>query len=63
MASKLTKPKLLFISPILPSSDGPGLAMRPYYQIISLSRIYSIHLLVAGITPERPVYDKDIKIL
>ena len=61
MASKLTKPKLLFISPILPSSDGPGLAMRPYYQIISLSRIYSIHLLVAGITPGRPVYEKDIK--
>jgi polysaccharide biosynthesis protein PslH len=50
------KPKLLFISPIAPSPDGPGLAMRPYYQIVSLSRIYSIHLLVAGTRDEQPAY-------
>ncbi len=61
MAPKLIKPRLLFISPVFPSPDGPGLAMRPYYQIASLSRIYSIHLLVAGTTPERPAYDEDIK--
>lgn len=60
MASKSIKPRLLFISPIFPSSRGPGLAMRPYYQVASLSQIYSIHLLVAGITSERPVYDEDI---
>lgn len=53
MVPKSMKPKLLFISPILPSPNGPGLAMRPYYQIVSLSRIYSIHLLVAGSIPER----------
>jgi len=45
------KPRLLFISPIVPSPDGPGLAMRPYYQIANLSQIYSIHLLVAGYSP------------
>jgi len=28
--------------------------MRPYYQIVSLSQIYSIHLLVAGSHPEKP---------
>jgi len=60
MAPKLIKPRLLFISPVFPSPDGPGLAMRPYYQIVSLSRIYSIHLLVAGTTPERPLYDTNI---
>ncbi len=48
------KPRLLFISPVLPSPDGPGFAMRPYYQIVSLSRIYSIYLLVAGEITERP---------
>ena len=52
MASKSMKPRLLFISPVVPSPDGPGLAMRPYYQIVSLSRIYSIYLLVAGSIPE-----------
>lgn len=46
------KPRLLFISPVVPSPDGPGLAMRPYYQIVSLSRIYSIYLLVAESIPE-----------
>jgi glycosyltransferase involved in cell wall biosynthesis len=46
---------------VFPSPDGPGLAMRPYYQIVNLSRIYSIHLLVAGTIPERPVYGGDIK--
>jgi polysaccharide biosynthesis protein PslH len=51
MVSKSTKPQLLFISPVFPSPDGPGLAMRPYYQIVSLSQIYSIHLLVAGSFP------------
>lgn len=48
MASAMMKPKLLFISPIFPSPDGPGLAMRPYFQIVSLSRLYDIHLLVAA---------------
>ena len=61
MAPKLIKPRLLFISPVFPSPDGPGLAIRPYYQIVSLSRIYSIHLLVAGTIPERPVDEGDIK--
>jgi glycosyltransferase involved in cell wall biosynthesis len=61
MAPKLIKPRFLFISPVLPSPDGPGLAMRTYYQIVNLSQIYSIHLLVAGTTPEKPVYDGDIK--
>ena len=46
------KPRLLFISPVLPSPDGPGLAMRPYYQIVNLSQIYSIYLLVAESIPE-----------
>jgi len=61
MAPKLIKPRFLFIPPVLPSPDGPGLAMRTYYQIVNLSQIYSIHLLVAGTTPERPVYEGDIK--
>lgn len=56
MAPNLTKPRLLFISPVFPSPDGPGLAMRPYYQIVNLSSIYSIHLFVAGTTPEKPAY-------
>lgn len=61
MDSKLKKQSLLFISPVFPSPDGPGLAMRPYYQIVSLSRTYSVHLLIAGPTPEKPVYDDRIK--
>ncbi|KQC09152.1 MAG: hypothetical protein APR62_03050 [Smithella sp. SDB] len=60
MAPKLIKPHLLFISPMLPSPNGPGLAMRPYYQLVNLSRIYSIHLLVAGTTAGRPAYDGNI---
>ena len=60
MAACLMKPGLLFISPVFPSPDGPGLAMRPYCQIVSLSRLYSIHLLVAGTSPEKPRYDGDI---
>ena len=55
------KPRLLFISPVLPSPAGQGLAMRPYYQIASLSRIYSIHLLIAGTTTERPAYGTNIE--
>lgn len=35
--------------------------MRPYYQIINLSRIYSIHLIIAGTTSGKPVYSDDIK--
>jgi len=60
MAAELIKPRLLFISPVFPSPDGPGLAMRPYSQIVNLSRNYSIHLLVAGITPERPPCCDDV---
>jgi len=61
MVSNSMKRRLLFISPIIPSPDGPGLAMRPFYQIINLSRIYSIHLLVAGTTSECPVVGDNIK--
>ncbi|MGP8013980.1 MAG: glycosyltransferase [Smithella sp.] len=61
MVSNSMKRHLLFISPIVPSPDGPGLAMRPFYQIINLSRIYSIHLLVAGTTFECPVFGDNIK--
>lgn len=61
MVSNSTKPRLLFISPILPSPDGPGLAMRPYYQITNLSQIYSIHLLVAGYSPENTANTVHIK--
>jgi glycosyltransferase involved in cell wall biosynthesis len=61
MVPDLMKRRLLFISPIVPSPDGPGLAMRPFYQIINLSRIYSIHLLVAGTTFEYPVLGDNIK--
>jgi polysaccharide biosynthesis protein PslH len=61
MASTLMKPRLLFISPILPSPAGPGLAMRPYFQILNLSRIYSIHLLIAGSSHESPVDNDDMK--
>jgi glycosyltransferase involved in cell wall biosynthesis len=35
--------------------------MRPFYQIINLSRIYSIHLLVAGTTFECPILGDNIK--
>jgi glycosyltransferase involved in cell wall biosynthesis len=62
MAAAIMKPKLLFISPILPSPDGPGLAMRPYYQIVSLSRSYAIHLLVvADRMPGKPPTDGKIE--
>jgi glycosyltransferase involved in cell wall biosynthesis len=61
MALKSMKPRLLFISPVLPSPDGPGLAMRPYYQIVSLSQIYSIHLLVAGSFPANATDTAHIK--
>jgi len=55
------KSSLLFISPVFPSPDGPGLAMRPYYQIVNLSQNYSIRLLVAGFQRGRPVYHGDIR--
>jgi polysaccharide biosynthesis protein PslH len=55
MASKSMKQRLLFISPVLPSPDGFGLAMRPYHQIVSFSRTYSIYLLVAGSIPQQTV--------
>jgi len=61
MDSKLIKPRLLFISPVCPSPDGPGLAMRPYYQIVRLSRMYAIHLLVAGPAPAMPVDGDPVK--
>lgn len=61
MASKSIKPRLLFISPVIPSPDGPGLAMRPYCQIVNLSRIYSIHLLVTGSFPVNPENTVDIE--
>jgi polysaccharide biosynthesis protein PslH len=55
------KRRLLFISPVVPSPDGPGFAMRPYYQIIGLSRIYSIHLIVVGPDSKAPTYNDNIK--
>lgn len=55
------KPRLLFITPVLPSPDGPGFAMRPYYQIASLSQIYSIYLLLVGSSTERPAYGTKIE--
>ena len=61
MAPKSIKPRLLFISPVLPSPYGPGLAMRPYYQIVSLSQIYSIYLLVAGSIPQSPANTVNIE--
>lgn len=62
MASAMMKPQLLFISPILPSPDGPGLAMRPYFQIVSLSHLYDIHLLVAtDWMYEKPANDGRLK--
>ncbi|HUN54669.1 MAG TPA: glycosyltransferase family 4 protein [Smithella sp.] len=61
MVKDSKKHRLLFISPIVPSPDGPGLAMRPFYQIVNLSRIYSIHLLVAGAAFENPLYGDNIK--
>jgi polysaccharide biosynthesis protein PslH len=48
------KSRLLFISPVVPSPYGPGLAMRPYFQIRELVKTYSIHLLVAGAGSKYP---------
>lgn len=61
MVSMSMKPRLLFISPILPASGGAGVTMRPYYQIVNLSRVYSIHLLIAGTFSVSPVPGDDIK--
>jgi len=61
MVARKMKPLLLFISPVFPSPDGPGLAMRPYHQIENLSEIFSIHLLVAGFHHETPIHNNVIR--
>ena len=44
----MSKPELLYISPVVPYPTGNGISMRAYHHIVALSSRYSVRLLVAG---------------
>ena len=46
----MSKPNLLYLSPITPAPEGVGLAMRAYHNLLALSSAYSIFLLVVPIS-------------
>lgn len=52
----MAKPNLLYISPVVPSPVGGGLAMRAYHNLLALTSTYSVHLLIipAGLRHSPP---------
>lgn len=47
----MTKPSILFISPIMPLPQGLGLAMRAWLFLSALAEDYHIRLLVIPVVP------------
>lgn len=44
----MSQPNALYISPVLPSPSGTGLAIRGYHVLRALASKYAVHLLVVG---------------
>jgi len=42
----VTKPNLLYITPVAPIPTGGGLAMRAYHNLLALAGKFSIYLLI-----------------
>lgn len=42
----MTRPNLLYISPVTPAPSGLGLAMRAYHNLFALAQCYAVHLVI-----------------
>jgi glycosyltransferase involved in cell wall biosynthesis len=53
----MSRPNLLYLTPITPAPEGVGLAMRAYHNLLALSSAYSIFLLVVPTSiPDLPLH-------
>lgn len=51
----MTKPNLLYITPVAPSPTGGGLAMRAYHNLLALAGKFSIYLLIVPPGLKNPI--------